>query len=651
MRTKNTLIMAVVAGILMTAVYFFEIRGDDERAETERVADRLLHFESADVTGLNIQTADASISLRRVDDAWRITAPYDLAANDGAVDSIVNRLQTANHDRLIDEAAEDLDRFGLADPEVEVTVELDDGSSYSLALGNGTPVGFNVFVRPGGGDTVYTTTAGLKDAVNKTLFDLRNRSILTFDEPDVARLDLTTADLDVSMRRQPALGDGIARWDLTTPIEARADTDTIAAYLRRLRNNNALAYPSDDPSDEDLTAYGLDAPRLTVRVWTGDDNAITLQIGDESEDPAGYYARRLGSDAVFVAPAGLFDDAPDSVTALRNRTIVEFARDRVAGIEIDAGDDAIRLEKDGIDWRLVSPRELDGDSATVSSLLRATLDMKAAEFAAGTADEARFGFATPHARVVFDLEPLPGEDAGPDQPAETVTLLIGNATEIEPDEPDATTDDESGAEAEDEATDPNTEDEEVEEPEPIAARYVTVEGEPAVYVVEEDDLADVTVDLFALRSKTLVSFAQSEVSRIEVSGAGVTYELAKNDEGVWSPTGTAAGTDLTEVVDNMLWSLNYLRMEGIGAEPRGESAVNLAPFGLEAPALSLRTFVGDEVVAALGIGDEVPADELEDLPPFAPTSQTYVTIAGMPGAFRIDAKLRNALQAILDELS
>ncbi|MCH7825982.1 MAG: DUF4340 domain-containing protein, partial [Acidobacteria bacterium] len=398
MRTKNTSIMAVAAAILVAAVYFLEIRGGEERAETERVADRLLRFETADVTGLNIETADTNIALQRVDDAWRITAPYDLVADDSAVNRIINRLQAANHDRLIDEAPDDLARFGLADPEVEVTVELDDGSSYSLALGNGTPVGFNVFVRPGDGDTVYTTAAGLKDAVNKTLFDLRNRSILTFDEPDVARLDLTTADLDASMQRQPALGDGIARWKLTEPIEARADADTIADYLRRLRNDRALAYPSEDPDDEDLATYGLDDPRLTVRVWIGDDSAITLEIGDESEEPDGYYARRLGSDAVFVAPTRLVEEAPDSVTALRNRTVVEFARDRVDGIEIDAGDDVIRLEKDGIDWRLVSPRALDGDAGTVSSLLTATLNMKAAEFASGTADAARFGFATPHAR-------------------------------------------------------------------------------------------------------------------------------------------------------------------------------------------------------------------------------------------------------------
>ena len=54
MRTKNTLIMAFAAVLLAVAVYFLEIRGAEERAEVERIANRLLSFESESVTGLNI---------------------------------------------------------------------------------------------------------------------------------------------------------------------------------------------------------------------------------------------------------------------------------------------------------------------------------------------------------------------------------------------------------------------------------------------------------------------------------------------------------------------------------------------------------------------------------------------------------------------
>lgn len=163
--------MAFAAVLLAVAVYFLEIRGVEERAEVERVANRLLRFESESVTGLNIKTAGASISLQRIDSTWRITAPLDLEANESAVDNIVNRLQTTDYDRLIDETPDDLGRFGLADPEVEVTIELDDGSAHSLALGDGTAVGSNLFVRHGEGEAVYTTAAGLEEAVNKSLFD------------------------------------------------------------------------------------------------------------------------------------------------------------------------------------------------------------------------------------------------------------------------------------------------------------------------------------------------------------------------------------------------------------------------------------------------------------------------------------------------
>jgi len=88
MRKKNTLIMAVVAGVLVAAVYFLEIRGADERADADLVADRLLSFETEDVSGLRIKTADLEVSVTRDDDGWRITEPYDLAADDAAIDRI-----------------------------------------------------------------------------------------------------------------------------------------------------------------------------------------------------------------------------------------------------------------------------------------------------------------------------------------------------------------------------------------------------------------------------------------------------------------------------------------------------------------------------------------------------------------------------------
>ena len=623
MRFKNTLIMAIAALLLGGYVWFFEIRGREEREEAERVASRLLHFESDSVTGLTLQTDDGTVVLSRVDDAWRITTPYDLPADSAAVDSIVNRLQSADHERLIEEQPADLARFGLAEPEVMVTLQLDDGDTRTLAVGGGTPVGFNVFVQPGAGEAVYTSAASLKDALDKTLFDLRDRKILSFADADVARLQIDAGGLEAAIRRGAEQGDGITRWELTEPLAARGDNETISSLLTRLRNDRALAYPTESATAEELASWGLDDPVATLTIWTAEDAAQTLQIGAESEAPAGYYARRLGSDAVFVVPAGLVDAVPDSVDDLRNKTVVAFARDRVESIAVSRSGESIELVKDGLDWRIEQPRGLPADTSTVATLLGGALALRAEGFAAGDRDDPRFAFDDPFLQVGFGLEPGPGTATGEaTDAARTVTLSIGASTAIE------------------------GEDDE----EPVAARYVVVEGEPAVYVVPEAELDDLEVDLFALRSKTLASFDQSAVDRIELTAGGTTHALAKDDAGSWSLIAPEAAAMDSEVND-ILWNLNYLNMEGIVAEWDGEPDVNLGAYGLDAPALTVRAFAGDQMVAGISIGASVPADEIADLQQFAAGEQTYALVDGVPGLFRISARLRDAAQHLADTLS
>lgn len=653
MRARNTLVMAALVVVLGALMYFLEFRGVDEREAAEAIADRLLSFESEEVTAMTIETAEGRISLARIDDAWRVTAPYDLAADDSAVSSIVNRLQSADHNRVIDEAPEDLARFGLDQPPLSVTLELADGGNLSLAFGNDTPVGFNVFVRPGGADTVYTTAAGLEDAVNKTLYNLRDRSILSFVEREVVRVEIDGPDIDATVERQPDLGDGITRWALSEPIEASADAGTVSSLVSRLRTGNALAFPTDEPTDEQLGEFGLDAPEITLRLWTGDSAAHTLHIGSSSEDPSGRYARRLGSDAIMIIADNLVDELPDTADALRNRTVVEFARDRVDAIEIHADGETMRLEKDGIDWRIRRPRELDGDAGAVSSLLSATLGLRAHEFATGDADSSRFGFAAPQARVSFELSGLPGQDAGTELAAETVTLLVGAATEVAGEGSDDTTEkSDPGDTAEgDDTTEGDETAEGDDEPEPIAARYVRVDGQPTVFVVVEEDLSDIDVDLFTLRSKTLVSFGQSQLTRLEVTGAGgATRELAKNEDGDWTYLGEVLSPDLTTNVDDMLWGLNYLDMQSVAAEPEGGAALDLVPFGLDPPGERVRAFIDADMVADVSVGDDVPEDQLQDQPPFAARTQTYGAVDGTPGVFRIDAALRDALRTLLEAL-
>ena len=331
----------------------------------------------------------------------------------------------------------------------------------SLGFGLGTPVGFNVFVEAPDG-AVYTTNATLRDTVDKTLLDVRDRSIVTVNVPDIARVEVTGSAVDFTAEREPPQPDGIERWRLTAPVEGRADRATLNTLLTRLGSGRAQAFVSEEPSEEDLAAYGLDEPATVLTLWSAGDTAVTLQVGGESEEPEGRYARRLGGNAVFVAPNNLIDLIPDSLDAVRSKAVVSITRDRVNAVELEAADRSLKLEKDGIDWRIIEPA-LDADATAVSALLSALLGLNAWGFGAEPATSSSYGFDDPHLSATLSLQPQIGAEAG--VASESVVLRFGNSTEVV-----------------DEADDE-------EEAEILTARYVSVSGDPVAYVVRDSEEA------------------------------------------------------------------------------------------------------------------------------------------------------------------
>ncbi len=167
-------------------------------------------------------------------------------------------------------------------------------------------------------------------------------------------------------------------------------------------------------------------------------------------------------------------------------------------------------------------------------------------------------------------------------------------------------------------------------------------------MIDEEALEAIDVDLFALRSKTLLSFTQSDLTRIELSTGAVSHQITKDEDGTWRIAGpTSQASDIDAAVDNMLFSLNYLTMEGLVA---GDQPANLSAWGLQSPAFLVRAYVGDQQVAEVSVGADVPEEELESAAEFAPTEQVYVAVGGNDGVFRVSARLRDTLTALVDAI-
>ena len=636
MQTRNTVIMAVVLVLLGAFVYFYEIRGREAREEAERQAELLLHFDVDQVERVAVTTDEGTVTAVKEGDGWSITEPVVTAADGEAIDALVDRLHEAKREREIVEAAEDLAPFGLDAPAVRVELGLSGGDTLALALGKDTPVGFNAYATAGD-QTVVAVTRSLKSSLDKKLFDLRDRAVLRFAESAVRSIELERGDLRALLRRQPRSADGEqveVSWAAERPFSGKADHDTVEDLLSALHEGKAVAFVLDAaPTPAQLADYGLDRPYARITLRTDDEATHTLLIGSESDDPAGRYAMRAGGSAVFVVGDDLLEDLPARAEQLRNKQVLAFDRERVAALEVAHGDDRLRLVRDDGDWRVQQPRELAADASAVSRLLSALEDLRAEGFWQGPPGapaltvriEAKPQAEAASASTDEDEAAPSGQDAAeqpaagtqPTQATEPLTLAVGRTVQRVP-----------LSKAGDK------------DAEPAPMRVVTVAGDDTVYLVPDEDLKDLFVDLFDVRRKTLVQFTQSDLTELDLQAGDDRWQLRKQDE-EWRIGGGEAAPE--EKVSDLLWDLNFLRMEGIAAEWQ-DAPPDMTPWGLQPPRYRIVARTDEGVAADVAIGTEVPSSGQED------SGRVWVTVAGQPGVFEVSASLADAAAALVEAL-
>jgi len=600
MHIRNTLIMALILVLMSGFVYFYEIRGRAEREEAERIASRLVDFDPETLARITIELPDERLVIDKADTGWTFADPAGIVADSAAIDVMVDELERAEKDRLIAEGPEDLSIFGLDAPDVTVTLSLTDGAERVIAIGKDTPIGANLYV--GVDQEVYSSLQSLRPGLALRLLDLRDRSVLEFEEAAVTRVELSGPEIEGGALRQPGADD---EWELTSPLSGRADADTVGGLLSDLYTSEAEEFVLDaEPTGEQLAEYGLAEPARVISVWEGDGEPQRLLVGAATEDPAGFYAMREGGSSVFVIAADLVESLPDSGDALRNRAVLALARERVRGLEIDHGALAARMERAGVEWQITRPRTLDADASAVSRILSALQDLRATGFA----DRAR-GVDAPDVTVRLEIG-----DAESDEPAERIELRVGAATQSTNDSDEL-----------------------------VTTRFVTTTADDTVYLVQESALDPLRADLFALRDKTIVEFTETDLARFVLTGAdGTSYEFDRGDDS-WSMAGGAADGFDDSLVSDLLWEFNYLRMTAVAAE-WDETAPELSPFGLDAPRFTLRALDEDGEVVALQIGDGAPSAGTDG------SDGVWVRTADGAAVYVVAGSLAEAAQALVDAL-
>ena len=394
MKFKGTLIWALVLIVLVAFVYLYEIKGGQQRQVAEEEAKKLLPLRTEEVLELTLRRPSETVVCRRTGGDWVITEPIETAGDRAAIDRILQTLAQAEKHRTVTDSAADLSHFGLDPPQITVQIRSGEGLEGIVHLGQKNPIGSHIYARLADRPTVYLTGTPLLTQVQTELFQLRDRRVLAFEQPEVRGLMLQRDGETIELVRDAE------QWSLKKPLQVKADTDKINNMLEKLNSARVSNYMEETP--EDLSFWGLDRPELSVTLVLGPETTRqTLLIGDPGED--GRYARDVSREPVFVIPDDLFRELDASLFDLRDKAILDFQKERAAELELRFDEITIVCRKDTSgQWALAVPQSTAADRWEVEAVISTMAGLQAEVFAdQDPTDLDRYGLSNPQLEAIL----------------------------------------------------------------------------------------------------------------------------------------------------------------------------------------------------------------------------------------------------------
>lgn len=332
-------------------VYFVEL----PKAREDAAAKTLLRLEADEIDTLTLTYPDREIRLQQTDTGkWNLTAPIETKADDTTVNNLVNTVTTEEITRSLtpDEEA-GIALYGLDAPLVLLDVTLSDGTKLPrVSVGKDTPVGFSVYVQKAGDEQLHLTRQAFRLGLTKEVKELRDKRVLPFDRDHVHRITIGTPAGEVVLSKTDAGEEEEAEWTFAAPAGVdseetlsappfRVDDGAVRTYLSTVETMRAEDFIEEPLLD--MTEFGLDPARLTLRLGLPDDESRTLYVGTERSGENGgaqRYVRRHDGETLYLVRAGVLDDLSKTVRDFRDKTVADLAADTVHTVRVTRADES-----------------------------------------------------------------------------------------------------------------------------------------------------------------------------------------------------------------------------------------------------------------------------------------------------------------------
>jgi hypothetical protein len=369
MKERNLLIAAVLLAALSGGVWWAKRHPQSSDTSKIPASPKLTDIPQAQIKEIDLKKKDgATVVLQNQNGRWSITAPEQLPADQDAANNVASTFNPVSADNVVEDKPKDLSQFGLKDPALTVTVVEKNGKSQQLFLGDDVPAGSLVYARADSDPKVYALSSSIKTSLDKSVNDLRDKRLLTFDSNRLTRIEIASGKSDAEFGKNNQND-----WQILKPEPYRADSFQVEELLRKLTDAKMDLSASAADTKKVDAAFASGQPVGVVKV----SDAAGTQTLDVRKNKDDYYAKSSVVSGVYKVSSDLGKEIEKPLDDFRNKKIFDFGFTDPTKIELQQGGDVKTYVRSGSDWKLNGKTM---DAGSVQGFIDKLRDMSAAKF-------------------------------------------------------------------------------------------------------------------------------------------------------------------------------------------------------------------------------------------------------------------------------
>jgi hypothetical protein len=544
-------------------------------------------FPAAEVSSIDVTRGAETYKLMKAVPSWRLIGPFDGNASSQAVQPLLGAAGTLRAERYETHKADDLAKYGLLRPQLQIGVSTPAGAKTAL-IGNSTgPNAKSRFAKLADADAVFVVPESVVAAIDRPAIDLLDRQLLSLNVNQIAELKGVGSDGNWSLRRN----DGT--WTIQS-LKPPAPADRAAADdCARIWANVQATRFVEIGSRTDFARYGLDRPRASATAVLSSQAAAgethTIAVGDKSRDADAYFVRVDQTQGVAEVPSAVARQLIHGELDFVNRDLLSFDVGQLVAIKRHGGVE-LELTKGADGWTSVKPAGQKLDQVGMEELAERLAHLRVTRVIAIDADDpSRYGLDKPLVTVTLALR-------GSDGQVSEKSIELGRTVAARYDEPDG-------------------------------SRYVRLAGSRVVGILPPVVADRLVGESLRFRDRQIARFPDADRIILERGPRRIAFAKA---DGPWKVTEPLATEAETAELDDLVNSIARLRADELVAE----RPADLRKYGLDAPEARWRFFSGEREVLNLLIGK---AD--------GSSGRRFAKLADGDIVFLLDASLSNHLLA------